>query len=151
LTLCLFSLLDIITARAEKGILDNGQGELIWLEQPAKGPLSGTWKAHTIAPGTDFFFELYDLDNDGVPEIMSPEYFGQQIQVFYTTSGQWNDSSSVQSIIVDKSLGNVRRPVKKTPTYTPRHGRNSDAKKSFFSFFSLFGIVVLCSIHRFEC
>lgn len=102
---------DIITSRGEKGVLDGGQGELLWLEQPAGGPLSGVWKAHTIAKGADFFFQLQDLDNDGVPEVVTTQYFGQKIEVFFTTTGKWNDSSSVSSVVIDNTLGNVRKPL----------------------------------------
>jgi hypothetical protein len=39
-------LLDILTCRATKPLFGTGSGEMLWLEQPASGPLSnGSWAA----------------------------------------------------------------------------------------------------------
>jgi len=98
-------LLDIITARATKPLIGSGSGELIWYQQPASDPLSGPWAVNHLADGPDFLFELLDVNNDGVPEVAAAEFFGEKLTLTYSTSGNWNDPSSIKQTVIDANIG----------------------------------------------
>lgn len=90
--------LDIVTARGTKPIMSDGQGELVWLEQPSKNP-TDTWSEHLIANGPDVYFRLLDLDHDGHKEIVAAEFFSKKLSL------HWREGKNWTSRTIDDSLG----------------------------------------------
>merc|ERR1719262_735287 len=77
--------LDILTARAQYGLLpwSSKAGEMIWLEQPATEPLSGTpWVEHKLADGPDFGCSWTDINGDGNLELLVTNHQNQDGSVF---------------------------------------------------------------------
>ena len=91
--------LDVLTARAKKGMFGGDGGEMVWLEQPADG-LKSVWKEHAmIESGPDVNFLYEDFDKDGVKEILATEFFNRRL-VLYTKSGEtWEQR------VIDNKLG----------------------------------------------
>lgn len=92
--------LDIITARATKGMMGGSGGELLWLENP--GTLTKKpWKEHVIGEGPDVNFRLKDLNNDGFPELVATEFFGKRLTIWMREGNDW------KSKIIDSKLGSA--------------------------------------------
>jgi len=99
-------LLDVVSARATKPIfIGHAAGELVWYEQPQGGLSNTPWNINHITAGPDIFFDFYDINNDGVPEIIAPQFFSAELVLYYSTNGNWGDASSVQSVVIDPKLG----------------------------------------------
>lgn len=92
--------LDALTARAKKHLFGGGTGELVWLEQP-EDDRRKPWVEHVIAKGPDVHFVVADLADDGEPEIIATEFFGQNLKLLWSESGQW------KSKVIDKNLGSA--------------------------------------------
>jgi hypothetical protein len=99
-------LMDVITARANKPIFGDTDGELLWLEHPTTDPFGGAWKMRMLVKGPDVFFCIHDLDGDGRPEIIAMEFFREQL-VVYTFPDGYVKSESVIRTVVDTSLGSM--------------------------------------------
>lgn len=80
--------LDIITARANKGLFSS-TAELLWLEQPASNPLGGAkWKEHTLVSGPsapDVKFLL--LNDTGSSFYLVSANFFSSLLVLYEIDG----------------------------------------------------------------
>lgn len=92
--------LDVLTARARKGMLGGGGGELLWLEQPADNVLAGPWKEHVLTEGPDVYFVLEDLDGDGSEEIIATEFNAKRL-TFYRTGAD----GKLTRKVIDDTLG----------------------------------------------
>lgn len=90
--------LDILTARAHKGLMGTGGGELLWLEQPA-GDKKGPWQEHVIAVGPDVHFALLPARHQDAPVIVAAEFFSRNLSVL------WRDGQTWQRRVVDDTLG----------------------------------------------
>jgi hypothetical protein len=91
--------LDILTARAQYGLLpwSSKAGEMIWLEQPATEPLSGTpWVEHKLADGPDFLFCVHP----NKMYVAAPEYINKRIVLYQLMS-----DGTVQSHLLDDKAG----------------------------------------------
>jgi len=56
-------------------------------EQPKTNPLGLSWTPHQLVEGPDFFIQLYDIDGDGNEELLSGEFFGEKIVIYYKPEG----------------------------------------------------------------
>jgi hypothetical protein len=112
---------DVLTARASKPLLGASGGEMIWLERPAGSdplaPANLPWKEHSLASGElapDVFFDLCDIDGDGLFEIVYTTFFsvgGGSFSVLYTegdtSPARWTNASAVHRVTIDQSLGTM--------------------------------------------
>ena len=97
--------MDVVAARAIKPIIfGDPKGELIWFENPGSKPFKGAWKEHHMANGPDIFYTLFDIDGDGREEIIAAQFFTQRLVCYWTTT-TWADPKSVQSVVIDDTLG----------------------------------------------
>lgn len=80
--------LDALTARARRKMLGGGEGELVWLEQPADDPRQ-VWQEHVIAHGPDVHFVVSNLAGDGSPVIIAAEFFAKRLTIYWRESGKW--------------------------------------------------------------
>ena len=74
----------ILTARALKPVLGQGQGELVWLSLPSDLSASDNseYEETVLAAGPDVMFEVADLDkNDDTIEVIAAHFFGEKITV----------------------------------------------------------------------
>eukprot|EP01120_Amphizonella_sp_Union-15-10_P015860 TRINITY_DN8232_c0_g1_i1.p1 TRINITY_DN8232_c0_g1~~TRINITY_DN8232_c0_g1_i1.p1 ORF type:complete len:427 (+),score=72.14 TRINITY_DN8232_c0_g1_i1:50-1330(+) len=97
--------LDIITARADYPIFESAIGELVFFKNPGSNALGQTWQETVLTNGPDIFFEFIDIDSNGVPEIVAAEFLSQNLVIYWTDSGFWNDTSSINSVVIDATLG----------------------------------------------
>lgn len=94
--------LDILTARARKGMFGGGGGELLWLEQPASNALGGYWQEHVLTEGPDVYFALEDLDGDGIEEIIATEFNAKRLTMY--TQGT---DGKLKRTIIDANVGSA--------------------------------------------
>lgn len=95
--------LDLLTARATKPLFGAGSGEMLWLEQPASNPLSGSWMEHVITPGPDVMFVVCDFDNDdSTVEVVSAQFFDPSVtlQIIDRVNG-----TLLFSRVIDNTIG----------------------------------------------
>jgi hypothetical protein len=87
-----------------KDIIDGGwfEGKLIWKENPGK---DGPWKEHLIArTGNIETTRSWDIDNDGVPEIV-PNTPGKPLVIYRLKKGLTNNEVAFDSIMVINQHG----------------------------------------------
>lgn len=92
--------LDIITAKAFKGMIWGKGAELIALLAP-DGKSRTEWEEKILFKGPDVFFELVDFNNDGDFEVISSQFLNEKISYHFRESknGQWKER------IIDDSIG----------------------------------------------
>jgi hypothetical protein len=91
---------DVLTARATKGILSSG-GELLWLENP--GSVSGAWKEHVIVQGPDVMFQVAEIDNDPATiDVVAAQFFSKKLSAYFF---QRSDTSKGKAVDIDTDLG----------------------------------------------
>eukprot|EP01137_Pigoraptor_chileana_P036707 Opistho-2@32739 len=93
--------LDIVTARANKGVFGSGSGLIAWLENPGSEPAAGPWKEHVIENGPDVFFSLTDVDGDGRLEIIAAQFFSSKITISYASSSDYATATWTSRTIED--------------------------------------------------
>ena len=105
-------LLDIVTARSNfnplrkvfGGILkkkNKVRGELLWFRQPAEDALKVNWEKNKIVDGPDVYFEMVDLDQDGIEEIIATESFQGKLSVYWRYGDTWRKR------VINDSLGTL--------------------------------------------
>ncbi|KAJ3315773.1 hypothetical protein HDU76_002102 [Blyttiomyces sp. JEL0837] len=72
---------DILSARATKPLLGSGSGSMVYLTPNNRSNPTGAWTEHVVGPHMDTFFTVADLNGDGIPEIISAEYWGSALTV----------------------------------------------------------------------
>ena len=93
-------LLDIVTARAEKGIFESG-AELLWLKNP--GTVSGAWTETVVTAGPDVMFRIHELDgNPKTLDIVAAQFFSSELKAYFIDR---SSSQVVQSITIDENVG----------------------------------------------
>ncbi len=93
--------LDIIAARAKKGMMGGDDAELVALIAPAD-PFFGDWKEEVILKGPDVFFRLVDFDHDSQFEVISAEFLAKKLTYYFKDSqGQWREN------VIDNSIGSL--------------------------------------------
>ena len=93
--------LDIITARAKKGMMGGDDGELVALIAPTD-PIYGEWKEVVLLKGPDVFFRLVDFDHDSRFEVISAEFLSKKLTYYFQDAeGKWQEN------VIDKSIGNL--------------------------------------------
>jgi hypothetical protein len=66
----------------------------------------GVWVETEIGTGCDALFTVKDLNNDGVPEILSTSFFASEFNLYHTTaSNGFANVTSVRKIPLDKTIG----------------------------------------------
>ncbi|MBM3464053.1 MAG: hypothetical protein FJX76_18310 [Armatimonadetes bacterium] len=87
---------DILTARATKPIVwGDPQGELVLLHPGATGQAT----EQVLAAGPDMHLLVADVNRDGKPEAIAPEYFGEKLSLFTEQNGVWKQT------VIDADLG----------------------------------------------
>lgn len=96
--------LDALTARAHKPLIGEGEGELLWLEQPASAPLTSVpWKEHVVVSGPDVIILPADLDpSDDQFEVFACEFFAKKLSVVTLST---KDGSLVAARDIDLTIG----------------------------------------------
>lgn len=96
--------LDILTAHAKKPLFGSGQGQLVWLEQPASDPLKAVpWKEHVLLDGPDIWFTSVDLNtSDSHFEVFVTEFFAEDLSVVLISN---KDAQVVTSRLIDPDIG----------------------------------------------
>ena len=82
--------LDIITARSNWSPLPfsgNPRGELVVFYNSGKN--TGPWREEIIVKGPSVYFQLADLDGDGVEEIIAPQVFQERLVVYKRKGSEW--------------------------------------------------------------
>ncbi|KAJ3106771.1 hypothetical protein HDU96_008119 [Phlyctochytrium bullatum] len=105
---------DILTCRAQVPLFGGKPtGDLVYLTpKDRKKPTSswpfGGWDAKVIGPRCDTFFLWTDLNKDGIPEIISSEYWGKHLTLITTTDpkGSFADASKLRYTSIDANVGN---------------------------------------------
>ena len=93
--------LDIITARAKKGMLGSDDAELIALLASAD-PHSGDWQEVVLFKGPDVFFRLVDFNHDQKFEVIAAEFLSKKLSYYFQDqSGHWREN------VIDNSIGSL--------------------------------------------
>ena len=48
--------------------------------------------------------QFNDIDNDGNEELIATQFFSSKVVIYWTTSGNWSDSTSIQSHLIDDTI-----------------------------------------------
>ncbi|KAJ3099878.1 hypothetical protein HDU97_002707 [Phlyctochytrium planicorne] len=100
---------DILTCRANKGLFGGAKADHVYLTPvDRKNPL-GKWKETVIGGHCDTFFRYIDLNGDGVPEIVSTEYWGKALTVISkkNPAGSFADPANLSYNVIDANVGNA--------------------------------------------
>jgi hypothetical protein len=98
---------DILTAKATKPLIGAGYGSLTYLKaKDPKNPLAG-FNEISLGPHADTFFRFEDINGDGIPEIISTEYWGSLLTLITTKdpNGSFGDPSKLAYNIIDPNVG----------------------------------------------
>lgn len=92
--------LDIVTARAYKGMFWGKDAELIVLLAP-NGSSRTSWEEEFLFKGPDVFFELVDFDGDDKFEVISSQFLFENITYHYLDelNGEWTEK------VIDHTIG----------------------------------------------
>ncbi|TNF30700.1 MAG: hypothetical protein EP319_04270 [Deltaproteobacteria bacterium] len=92
--------MDILTARAYKGMVWGKGAEFLVLLAPNEGSRT-RWEEKVLFEGPDVFFELVDLDSDGEFEVISSQFLNEKISYHYKnhTNRKWEEK------IIDNTIG----------------------------------------------
>jgi len=92
--------LDIVTARAYKGMFWGKGAELIVLLAP-NGTSRNEWEEQLLFEGPDVFFELVDFDNDGKFEVVASQFLFSKVTYHYHDefTGRWVENT------IDNAIG----------------------------------------------
>jgi len=104
----------------------------------------GPWVEHVIAEqkGCDTYFTLQDLNDDGVPELIAAQFWGQSFSIVSTSNKRFDDSSKLTFTTIDatveKAFGlefvDVNGDGKKDFLLTNHQGPNDDPTGSLYAF-----------------
>lgn len=97
--------LDILTCRAQKSIIGAGSGSLTYLQPKDRSKPLGPWFETIIGKGCDTFFVLEDVTGDGVADIVSAEFWGNQMTLIQGPNGRFDDASKLTYTTIDKTIG----------------------------------------------
>ncbi|KAI9154692.1 hypothetical protein HJFPF1_07249 [Paramyrothecium foliicola] len=79
---------------------------LVILQPEDRADPFGPWVETEIGTGCDALFTIHDLDNDGIPEIISTSFFAGEFNLYHTTSTNgFADAASVRKISLDRTIG----------------------------------------------
>ena len=98
---------DILTARAKVDMFGPGRGDLVYLTPKDRSRPQGEWVEHIIGPHADTFVAVEDLNGDGVPEIISAEFWGGNLTVISTNDpkGSFADASKLSYNVIANDMG----------------------------------------------
>lgn len=99
--------LDMVSCRAAVGLLRD-QTMLVVLRpsDPADPAAEDSWVETEIGPGCDALFAVEDLDGDGIPEVVAPSYFTEQLNLFHSSSPTgFADPRDVVTVLLDGGVG----------------------------------------------
>lgn len=111
---------DIITSRATKPAIGDGEGEFLWLENPNVGPIKSDssntpWVEHILMSdethedksnklSPDIFTDVADFDGDGIDEIVAANFFNEKVEMLFAPSY----GEDLQDVLpIDTSIGPV--------------------------------------------
>lgn len=93
--------LDIVTARAKKGMMGGDDAELVVLLSP-EDPIHGVWSEVILFKGPDVFFKLVDFNHDSNFEVIAAEFLSKKLSYYLQDEkGRWQEK------IIDQSLGSL--------------------------------------------
>ena len=110
----------LVSCRGQKGVLDGGHGEMIFIEaikdaapamaarRVSKGPQGQNgYRVQTIASGCDCYFTTVDYNKDGIPEFIIPAFFGKKLIYMWTEhpEGDYSKPEFIRQRIIDDQTG----------------------------------------------
>ncbi len=95
--------LDILTCRATVNH-GHGHGHLTYLVPKDRRNPTGMWVERVLSTHCDTLFSIVDLDMDGVPEIVTVEYWSSRISVIKTVDplGRFSEISALRNFVVER-------------------------------------------------
>ena len=116
----------LLTARAKKPIFGATQAELVLLtpSRDAKGAVSCT--EQVLAKGPDVFFEVEDLDGDGVEELITAQFFSKKLELMWWENGslQRRDLDPTVGTAFDLTLARLSGTTERALVVTTHEGGN---------------------------
>jgi hypothetical protein len=93
--------LDILSARATKGVFGGTGGELVWLENP--GHVTGAWTEQVITEGPEVMFQVHEMDgDDSTIDLVAAQFFTSKLRAYFFKK---SDPTQGYSVDIDTSLG----------------------------------------------
>ena len=101
-------LLDILSCRATKPMFGEGRGDLVWLEPIDRTKPLGKWKEVVIGLGCDTLFEFHDINGDGRPDLIVPEFWGKKLTLIQSdASGRFDVYANLKISTIDANIGSA--------------------------------------------
>jgi hypothetical protein len=98
-------LMDILTCRAQKSLFGAGSGALTFLQPKDRSKPSGPWFETVIGKGCDTFFILEDVTGDGIIDLVSAQFWGNQLTLIQGPNGRFDDASKLEYTPIDTKIG----------------------------------------------
>ena len=102
--------LDLVSCRVHKPLFADfgfgkAEGRLVYLIRDRYN----RWAEYEVNENCDVFFRIEDLNNDGIKEIVSAEFFAQKLSITYSIhpSGRFDIPEFVKVRVVDDSVGQL--------------------------------------------
>ncbi|KAI9162799.1 hypothetical protein HJFPF1_04391 [Paramyrothecium foliicola] len=98
--------LSIVSCRANVPLFGSRATMLVILRPQNRAQPLGPWVETEIGAGCDALFTVHDLNNDGIPEILSTSFFTNEFNLYHTTaSNGFANITSIRKISLDKTIG----------------------------------------------
>jgi hypothetical protein len=102
--------LDLVSCRVHKPLfadfgIGSAEGRLVYLSRDK----NNRWVEFEVNEHCDVFFRIEDLDDDGIKEIVSAEFFARKLSITYSThpTGRFDIPEFVKVRIVDDTVGQL--------------------------------------------
>jgi len=101
--------LDILSCRSSQPIFGSPKHNLVYFTPNDRSKPTGKWTEHIIGDHCDTYFVVADLDRDGIHEIVSTEYWGENLTIIRTThpKGSFANPSDLVYNVIDSSIGHA--------------------------------------------
>ncbi|KAJ3167227.1 hypothetical protein HK101_011810, partial [Irineochytrium annulatum] len=102
--------MDIMTCRAKKPLVGgSGSGSQVYLTANDPTKPTGAWTEHVIGSHCDTFFDVKDINGDGIPEIITAEYWGSALTVISTKDpkGSFANATNLVYNVIDAAVGHA--------------------------------------------
>lgn len=80
---------DVLAARTNFPTSGTPTGQLVYLPQP--NPFAAPWEEIVLVEGPDVFFVMYDVDGDGMDEVLAAQFFEYPgLWMYWCDSSTWS-------------------------------------------------------------